>query len=82
MKTSEKLSSKEFQFAQSSPSSQKKSDSDICAEKLRTEHEEEQRAIKELDEFLKPAIIAAKNGDVVSQTFDEIVEEARKEVLI
>ena len=54
--------------------------SEILVEKLRVEYEDEQQAIKALDDFLEPAIIVAKNGEVVNQTFDEIVKEARNKI--
>ncbi len=80
MQVSVEVAAEEVQYVQNSSLSQEKLACDILAEKLRAEYEDEQRAIKELDDFLKPAVIAAKNGVVVNQTFDEIVEEARKEV--
>ena len=81
MRISVKVTPEVSKFVESSSQFEKKSACDILVEKLRTEYEDEQRAIKELDDFLKPAVIAAKNGDVVNQTFDEIVEGVRKEVV-
>ena len=81
MRISVKVTPEVSQFVESASQFEKKSACDILVEKLRTEYEDEQRAIKELDDFLKPAVIAAKNGDVVNQTFDEIVEGVRKEVV-
>ena len=69
-----------YQYMKLTASSLGKSISEIIAEKFQPEFEEIQQAKKELAEFLKPAIIAAKNGDVVDQTFDEIVKEALDEI--
>ena len=69
-----------YQYMESTASSLGKSISEIIAEKFQPEFDKIQQAKKELTEFLKPAIIAAKNGDVVDQTFDEIVNEALDEI--
>ena len=47
-------------------------------DKLLAEYEEEQRAIKELDELLEPTIIAINNGEVSVKSFDEIVKEGKE----
>ena len=62
MQVSVEVAAEEVQYVQNFSLPQEKLACDILAEKLRAEYEDEQRAIKELDEFLKPAVIVAKNG--------------------
>ena len=71
-----KVTPEESQYLESSSQPQENSTSEILVDKLRAEYEDEQRAIKELDDFLEPTIIAAKNGAVSDKTVDEIVKEA------
>ena len=80
MQVSVEITPEVSQYIKTSESTQEKPACEILAEKLRAEYEDEQKAIKALDDFLEPAIIAAKNGDVVNQTFDEIVKEARNKI--
>ena len=75
MQVSVEVATEEVQYVQNSSLFQEKSACDILAEKLRAEYEDEQRAIKELDEFLKPAVIAAKNGKYSNKTPDEIFQD-------
>ena len=60
------------------PSDNSKSIAEILTDKLRAEYDEEQRAKKALAEFLEPAVNAAKNGDVLEVTIEDIVKEAFK----
>ena len=62
-------------------SSKEKQACEILSEKLQAEFEEEQQAIKELDDLLEPAIIATKNGKISSKTSDEIMRDVMKTVL-
>ena len=80
MQVSVEVAAEEVQYVQNSSLSQEKLACDILAEKLRAEYEDEQRAIKELDEFLKPAVIAAKNGNYSDKTPDEIFKEVMDSV--
>ena len=80
MQVSVEISTEESQYVENSSRSQEISPCDILAEKLRAEYGDEQRAIKELDEFLKPAVIAAKNGNYSDKTPDEIFKEVMDSV--
>ena len=74
-----KVTPEESQYLESSSQPQENSASEILVDKLRAEYEDEQRAIKELDDFLEPTIIAMKNGAVSDKTGEEIVKEAIEE---
>ena len=80
MEISVEITPEILQCVKTSGLSQVKPACEILAKKLQAEYEEELSAIKEMDESLKSAIIATKNGDVVCQSFDEIVKEAREEI--
>ena len=75
MQVSIEVTPEESHFVKTSESSQVKPACEILSEKLQAEYEEEQRAIKEMEDFLEPTIIAAKNGAVSDKTFKEIVSE-------
>ncbi len=62
----------------STSSDNSKSVAEILTDKLRAEYEEVQRAKKTLAEFLEPAVNAAKNGEVLEVTIEDIVIEAFK----
>ena len=76
MQISVKVTPEESQYLESSSQPQENSAGEVLVDKLRAEYEDEQRAIKELDDFLEPTIIAAKNGAVSDKTVEEIVKEA------
>ena len=80
MQVSVEFVAEEAQYVENLSNSLEISPCDILAEKLRVEYEDEQRAIKELDEFLKPAVIAAKNGNYSDKTPDEIFKEVMDSV--
>ena len=80
MQVSVEVSTEETQYVESSSHTQEKSACDILAEKLRTEFEDEQQAIKELDDFLEPTITALRNGVVSDKTAEEIVKETLEEI--
>ena len=80
MQVSVEVSTEETQNVENLSNSQEISPCDILSERLRAEYEDEQRAIKELDEFLKPAVIAAKNGNYSDKTPDEIFKEVMDSV--
>ena len=62
----------------STSSDNRKSVAEILTDKLRAEYDEVQRAKKTLTEFLEPAVNAAKNGEVLEVTIEDIVIEAFK----
>ena len=72
MQVSVEVAAEEAQYVESLSQSQEKSACEILSEKLRIEYEDQQRAIKELDDLLEPAIIEAKNGKFSNETPDEI----------
>ena len=53
----------------------------IISDNFRDEYNEVQKAKKALADFLKPTIIAVKNGEVSDKTAEEIVKETMKEVV-
>ena len=80
MQVSVEVTSEVSQYVKTSESTQEKPACEILVEKLRFEYEEEQRAIKGMDDFLEPTIIAAKNGAVSKKTAEEIVKETLEEI--
>ena len=53
-----------------------KSDCEMTPDELQVENEEVQRAKKTLADFLKPAVMAAKSGELSEKTPDEIFKVA------
>ena len=80
MQISVKVPPEVSQYAEISRLSKEKSACEILADKLQIAYEEEQQAIKELDDLLEPTIIALDNGEVVDQTAEEIVKEVIEEL--
>ena len=52
-----------------------KSIDNFVVDEIQSLSEDDQRAIKELDGFLEPTIIAANNGSASDKTFKELVIE-------
>jgi antitoxin ParD1/3/4 len=50
--------------------------SEVVRDALR--HMDEHDRWKDLQEFLAPRIAAAKSGDIINQSFDSIIDEAKK----
>ena len=69
-----------YQLIAKSASFHGKSIDDFVVGQIQSVCEVEQRAIKELDDFLEPTIIALDNGEISDKTFDEIVNEALEEI--
>ena len=65
---------------ESTASSIGKSISDFIIDKVLIGLDEE-KALKDLESFLEPRIIAAKQGKISEKSIDEIVEEAFKKAL-
>ena len=80
MQISVKVPLEVSQYTEISRQSEEKSACEILADKLQIAYEEEQQAIKELDDLLEPTITALDNGEVVDQTAEEIVKEAIEEL--
>ena len=69
-----------YQQMETSASLRGKSIDNFVVDEIQSLCEDEQRAIKELDDFLKPTIIAANNGHVSDKTPDEIFKEVMESV--
>ena len=79
MQVSVEVTPEVSKFIETSTKSDKaKSVTEFLTDKLRTEYDEEQRAKKALATFLEPAVKAAKNGEVLEVTIEDIVREAFK----
>ena len=79
MQVSVEVTSEVSKFIETSTTLNKaKSVTEVLTDKLRTEYDDEQRAKKALAKFLEPAVKAAKNGDVLEVSIEDIVKEAFK----
>ena len=69
-----------YKFLELTATSLGKSVSEIVADKFQPEIDEIQKAKKEMDSLLQPAITAIDNGEVFEVTIDEIMKDALENV--